>query len=156
MTIPEPVALYLTFNLPLIIKLLLAVGLGAVIGTERTLAHKMAGMRTYAFVSLGSCLLVLISLLATKEFIGFTNFDPMRMAAGIVMGIGFLCGGIIIYHNDRIIGVTTAAGLWVANGIGIAVAFGYFTIAIVTTILALFIFSTLWGVEEQMRKEAAE
>jgi len=147
---------FLLFNLPLIIKLLVATALGAVIGVQRTLSHKMAGMRTYAFVSLGSCLLVLISLLATKDFIGISNFDPMRMAAGIVMGIGFLCGGIIIYHNDRVEGITTAAGMWVANGIGIAVAFGYFTIAIITTFLALFIFSTLWGVEEQFRKEAAK
>jgi putative Mg2+ transporter-C (MgtC) family protein len=154
--IPEPFATYLTTNLPLIIKLVTAVGLGAIIGAERTLSHKMVGMRTYAFVSLGSCLLVIISLLATERFIGFTNFDPMRMAAGIVMGIGFLCGGIIIYHDNRVVGVTTAAGMWVANGIGIAVAFGYYTIAVMTTLLTLFIFSTLWGVEEKLRHDPIE
>ncbi|MEK7567484.1 MAG: MgtC/SapB family protein [Patescibacteria group bacterium] len=143
---------FLAFNIPIFIKLTLAILLGGLIGVERTLANKMAGLRTYAFVSLGSCLLVIISILTTSQFFNVTNFDPLRVASAIIMGIGFICGGAIIYHDNRLLGLTTAAGMWVASGIGVAVGFGYFTLAIMTTVLTLFIFSTLWEVEEKFKK----
>ncbi len=143
---------FFAFNIPLLIKLLLAILLGGLIGVERTMANKMAGLRTYAFVSLGSCLLIIISSLTTDNFVSVTDFDPLRIAAAIVMGIGFICGGAIIYHDNRLSGLTTAAGMWVASGIGVAVGFGYFSLAIMTTVLTLFIFSTLWEVEEKFKK----
>src|SRR6185436_9106060 len=99
------------------VQLLLAIFLGACLGIERTYAHKTAGMRTYALVSMGSCLFIIIARLIIPLGGGY-NFDPMRMAAGVVMGIGFLCGGVIIFQNHHLSGLTTAAGLWVAAGIG--------------------------------------
>jgi len=144
---------FLATNLPIVIKLALAIVLGGAIGIERTRANKMAGLRTYAFVSLGSCLFIITSMLVTADFIGVTNFDPLRVAAAIIMGIGFLCGAQIIYHDNKLIGVTTAAGMWVATGIGIAIGFGYFTLAIISTILTIFIFSTLWDVEASFKKK---
>lgn len=143
---------FLAINLPMVLKLALSILLGGAIGVERTMANKMAGLRTYAFVSLGSCLFIITSILVTEDFIGITNFDPLRVAAAIIMGIGFLGGAQIIYHDNKLEGVTTAAGMWVATGIGIAIGFGYFTLAIISTILTIFIFSTLWDVEERFKK----
>ena len=145
---------YLIANIPLFLKMLLAVGLGAVIGTERTMAHKMAGLRTYALVSLGACVLSIISQSVLSQYGMSSGIDPMRMAAAIVMGIGFLCGGLIIFHENKLSGLTTAAGMWVATGIGISVGYGFFTIAIISTLLTIFIFSTLWTFEEKMRDSA--
>lgn len=142
---------YLIANIPLFLKMLLAIGLGAVIGTERTMAHKMAGLRTYALVSLGACVLSIISQSVISQYGMSSGIDPMRMAAAIVMGIGFLCGGLIIFHENKLSGLTTAAGMWVATGIGISVGYGFFTIAIISTLLTIFIFSTLWTFEEKMR-----
>ena len=93
---------FLANNLQLFIQLIVATFLGGVIGIERTLANKVAGLRTYAFVSLGSCLLIIISTLVTNDFIGVTTFDPLRVAAAIIMGVGFLCGGIIVYHENKL------------------------------------------------------
>lgn len=143
---------FLATNIPIFIKLAVALLLGAAIGTERTLANKMAGVRTYAFVALGACLLTIISQLALAQYGNPEGADPLRVAAAIVMGIGFLCGGLIIYHENKLLGLTTAAGMWVATGVGIAVGFGYFTLAVITSALCLFIFSTMWEFEEKVRK----
>jgi putative Mg2+ transporter-C (MgtC) family protein len=143
---------FLAENLPIFIKLTLAVLLGAIIGTERSLVNKAAGIRTYAFMSLGACLLTIISQMALADDGGAVNADPMRMAAAVVMGIGFICGGLIVYNENKLIGLTTAAGMWVATGVGIAVGFGYFTIAVITSALCLFIFSVLWNLEEKVKE----
>ena len=79
------------------VQLAIATGLGLLLGTERTIAGKNAGMRTYALVSLGSCLLILVSVSVSQSFSAVFNFDPLRLAAGIVTGIGFLLAGIIIF-----------------------------------------------------------
>ncbi len=131
------------------IYLLLAIFLGACLGTERTYAGKTAGMRTYALVSMGSCLFILISRFVIPVA-GAYAFDPMRMAAGIVMGIGFLCGGVIIYQNAHLSGLTTAAGLWVAAGIGMAVGYGLVSLAIFATLATLFVFIALWFIENKI------
>lgn len=145
---------YLITNIPIFLKLLLALGLGAAIGTERTLAHKMAGLRTYALVALGSCVLSIVAQEVLSNYGITTGVDPLRMAAAVVMGIGFLCGGLIIFHDNKLSGLTTAAGMWVATGIGIAVGYGFFTIAVLTTALTIFIFSTLWNFEEKVRENS--
>lgn len=137
-------------------KLLLALILGLILGFERTIAGKMAGMRTYALVALGSCLLIVVTDLVTKGFIGQTSFDPLRLAAGIVTGVGFICGGIIIFTEQKLQGLTTAAGMWVATSIGIAVGYGLYTIAIFATILTLIVFSLLWKLEEVVQKVSNE
>ncbi|MBX4200008.1 MgtC/SapB family protein [Candidatus Parcubacteria bacterium] len=95
-----------TSNLVPFTNLLLALILGACLGIERTFAGKTAGMRTYALVSMGSCLFILISRIVIPETGGYT-FDPMRTAAGVIMGIGFLCGGVIVFKDSRLSGLTT-------------------------------------------------
>src|SRR5687767_9317097 len=107
--------------------LVVALILGSTLGLERSLAGKTAGIRTFGLVSMGSCLFILIArfVIPTADM---SNFDPMRMAAGIVMGIGFLCGGVIVFKDSTLTGLTTAAGLWVAAGIGMAVGYGLVTL----------------------------
>ncbi|MCW9054734.1 MAG: MgtC/SapB family protein [Candidatus Pacebacteria bacterium] len=130
-------------------KILLAVVLGVLLGTERSVfANKRAGMRTYALVSLAACLFAVISVQVTSQYLGLVTFDPMRVAAGIITGIGFLGTGLIIFHDNKLQGLTTAAGLWVAAGIGLAVAYELYAVAIFTTIITVLIFSLLWNLEE--------
>ncbi len=132
-------------------KLLLAVLLGMLIGTERSvIADKWAGTRTYALVALGACLFSIISTQVTAGYLGYVNFDPMRVVAGIITGIGFLGAGIIIFKENTLQGLTTAAGLWVSAGIGVAVGYGLYAIAIFTSILTLIIFTVLWLVENKV------
>lgn len=137
-------------------KLALAMLLGLALGFERTIAGKMAGMRTYALMALGSCLLVIVGLAVNAEYVGKTNFDPMRIAAGIITGVGFICGGLVVFTDKKLIGLTTAAGMWVSVGIGIAVGFGLYDIAIFTTILTLVVFSLLWNLEEVIQRVSGE
>lgn len=134
------------------IQLIIAIVLGTLLGSERTFAGKTAGMRTYGLVSMGSCLLVLTSMMINKDFIGIINFDPMRLAAGIVTGIGFLGAGLIILKENKLEGLTTAAGLWVACGIGIAVGFQLFALALFASFLTLFTFTIVWFIEDKLKR----
>lgn len=136
---------------PEFVNLLIALGLGLLIGLERSFAHKTAGMRTYGLLSMGSCLFILISQMVIPET-SLYNFDPMRTAAGVIMGIGFLCGGVIIFQNHELRGLTTAAGLWVSAGIGMAVGFGFVSLAVFATIATLVVFTALWFVEHLITK----
>lgn len=136
----------------LFLKLCLAVLLGAFIGAERVAAgNKGAGIRTFALVSLGSCLFVIISTAVSSQYIGLVNFDPMHMAANIITGIGFLGAGLIFMREDHVRGLTTAAAMWCAAAVGASVGFGLYAIAIFTSLLILFIFTALWFVEEKLR-----
>jgi len=126
-------------------NLILALVLGAALGIERTFAHKTAGMRTYALVSMGSCLFVLIARLVIDPSV--PGGDQLHLAQGVVTGLGFLCGGVIIFTQHQISGLTTAAGIWVAAAIGMATGYGLFAIAIFATIATLFVFTVLLFVE---------
>lgn len=137
-------------NSDFFIKLLLAMILGMSIGIERYIHHKTAGMRTYALVSMGSALFIIISQLVGT--MNFANFNPTMMAANIITGIGFLGAGLIIMQDSKLSGLTTASGLWVAAGIGTAVGFGLYSIAMMTTVLTIFVFAVLYVVEERIRK----
>lgn len=130
------------------VKLLLALLLGSLVGLERTLSGKQAGMRTYALVSMGSCLFVVISETIRQTFGDLAGFDPLRMASQVIVGIGFIGAGLIIFQGNNIHGLTTAAGLWVTAGLGMAVGFGLWSLAIVAAVLTLFIFALLWRVEK--------
>jgi putative Mg2+ transporter-C (MgtC) family protein len=116
-----------------IFRLILAVFLGMIVGLEREKAHKPAGLRTHMLVSLGSCLFMIVSL----EF----SFDPARIAAGVVTGVGFIGAGTIIAERDKIVGVTTAASLWVTSAIGLSVGAGNYVLASIASLLALLILS---------------
>jgi putative Mg2+ transporter-C (MgtC) family protein len=130
------------------ISLLVAVLLGAILGIERNLAGKMAGMRTYSLVSLGSALFVIISrsVIAESEALS-AGIDPLRMASQIIVGIGFIGAGLVVLKGSRLTGITTAAGVWVSAGVGMACGFGLYALAFFATGLALFIFTVLWIIE---------
>ena len=138
-----------TLNVTL--RLFVALILGMVIGIERVWAHKTAGMRTYALVSMGSALFVIVSEIIAARYVEFGGFDASRIASQIIVGIGFLGAGSIMLQGSRISGLTTASGFWVTAGIGMTVGFGLFDIAFIATILALFIFVVLWFVEDKLR-----
>lgn len=121
-------------------KLFLATILGSIVGYEREKKHKPAGFRTYMLVSLGSCLITLIS-------ISFVD-DPSRVASSIVTGIGFLGAGAIIAQGKDVKGLTTAASLWTMAAIGLAVGTGYYLLAIVATLLVYLILKIKFGRKE--------
>ncbi len=135
-------------------KLLLATLLGIAIGTERAVvAQQAAGSRTFGLVALGSCVFVVTGMAANEQFIGLVNFDPSRVLSAIIQGIGFLGAGLIIFRNETLHGVTTAAGLWVAAGVGCLVAFGLYHIAVFVTFLVLLVFFGMWYVEKMFKKK---
>lgn len=132
-------------------QLLLAVLLGSLIGIEREIAHKSAGMRTHALVSLGSALFSVVS----QSVIG-PNVDPTRIAAQVVTGIGFLGAGLIVFDKSKVKGLTTAAGVWVASAIGVAVGFKLYDTAVFATILTILVFLVLWPLERNFIKRFAK
>jgi len=136
----------------IIIRLSVALILGMIIGTERVWAHKTAGMRTYALVSMGSALFVIVSDEMVKYYAGFSGLNPLMIVAQIVVGIGFIGSGIIFSKDSRMMGLTTATGLWVCAAIGMAAGLKLFNIAIVATTLTLFVFTVLWYLEERLKK----
>src|SRR5580765_588767 len=106
--------------LDVLFRLAVAAGLGAAIGLERELDEKAAGLRTHMLVALGSALFTLVSAYGFSEFIGkdHVSFDPARIAAQIVTGIGFLGAGVILRSGFTVRGLTTAASLWLVAAIG--------------------------------------
>ena len=133
------------------IQLGIAMLLGLILGLERTIAHKTAGMRTYALISMGSALFVSISELVIAKSSFMPAVNPLLLPAQIVVGIGFIGGGIIFVQGDAVRGLTTAASLWVAAGIGMAVGFKFYALAIFVTLATLFIFKVLWRIEDRIK-----
>lgn len=119
--------------LQLSIRLLIAGLLGAIIGYERELRSKGAGIRTHVLVALGSALFMIIS---QYGFANAARFDAARVAAGVVGGLGFLGGGIIM-KTKRVSGLTTAAGLWVTGAIGLSAGCGLYELAALCGFLVL-------------------
>jgi putative Mg2+ transporter-C (MgtC) family protein len=120
-----------------VMRLVLAAILGGAIGLERQHSHKSAGLRTHILVSLGSCLIMILSYKIYSEVQGLTNADPARLAAQVVSGIGFLGAGTIMKEGLSVKGLTTAASLWVVAGVGLAVGAGYYIGAFATTLLSV-------------------
>ncbi|OGY44460.1 MAG: hypothetical protein A2729_02240 [Candidatus Buchananbacteria bacterium RIFCSPHIGHO2_01_FULL_39_14] len=98
---------------------------------EREFKHKPAGLRTNILVGLGSTLVMIVS----QQF----DADPSRIAAGVITGIGFLCAGLVLKVGDEVLDITTAATIWIVSAIGLAVGSGYYSAAILTTLLALLV-----------------
>lgn len=139
------------------LNLSIAMVLGMIIGAERLYAHKTASMRTYAMVSMGASLFVTIAILGGSMLAGtYPGVNPLYVVAQIIPGIGFLGAGIIFFKNSQLTGVTSASGLWVCAGVGMACGFGFWGIATVATLLALFIFIVLWSIEQRVRKMVPE
>lgn len=138
----------------ILVRLAVALLLGGLVGVERTLAGKTAGLRTYALVAMGSALFVLISQIVSSGLLGQTDFDPLRMASQVLVGIGFIGAGLVFHdnHHMRTSGLTSAAGLWVAAGVGMACGFHLYALALMAAILTLVIFTILWFVEKGFKK----
>lgn len=129
-----------SFHLDFLLRLLLAGLLGGIVGLERELRAKDAGLRTHFLVALGSSLLMIISAYGFQGLEGITGIsgaDPSRIAAGIVSGIGFIGAGAIMVHRRYVQGLTTAAGLLVVAGVGMACGAGHYVLALASTVLAL-------------------
>lgn len=134
------------------LKLLLAMVLGGLLGTERAvIAKQIAGTRTFGLVALAACLFILISNYVDTAFVGVASVQPLQLAAGVATGIGFIGAGLIIFRGETVHGVTTAAGLWMVTAIGMAVAFGLYAISIFATILTLAMFTGMWYVENRFK-----
>jgi putative Mg2+ transporter-C (MgtC) family protein len=128
-----------------LLRVVVAAGLGGLVGLERELRDREAGFRTHLLVSVGSCLFTLVSAYGFHEFLvsggNIVRSDPTRIAAQIVTGVGFLGAGAIIRQGFSVRGLTTAATLWVVAAIGMASGAGYYSAAVITTALVLF---SLW------------
>ncbi len=149
-----------TGNFEVLLRLAIALVLGSLVGIERSMVHKPAGMRTYALISMASALLIIISELVIKNYAGTSGIDPLRMASAIIQGIGFIGAGLFFInhaqHQQHVSGVTTAVGLWVATVIGIVVGYGLYGVALIVALLTLFVFSIMWVLEEKVVELADE
>ena len=143
---------FLTQNSEIILRLLLAVVLGMIIGAERLFVHKEAGMNTHALVAMGASLFMLVSEAMVAKYINLIGLNPTMLPAQIIVGIGFLGAGSIILQGSQLKGLTTASGLWVTAGIGMAAGFGLYGLAIISTILVLLVFVSMNIIEKPIRK----
>ena len=123
-----------------VVRLVVSIICGIVIGIERKTRSKEAGIRTHAIVCMAACLFMIISkYMTTAQFNdgGVASGDPTRIASTVVTGIGFLGAGIIMYRRDVMYGLTTAAGVWATAAIGMAIGSGFVVLGAVTTVLIL-------------------
>ena len=132
------------------LRLLVALALGAVVGLERERQERAAGLRTVTMVSLGSCLFTIVGAY------GFGQTDPSRVAAQIVTGIGFLGAGTIFLRKDLVRGLTTAATIWTVAAIGMAAGTAQYFEAAFTTLLILAVLMVLKPIEKRFFKRPSE
>lgn len=147
-----------SYELSVLIKLLLAALAGGVIGFEREMHGRPAGLRTHLLVTVGSCLMMIISEAFHLKYgeLGMESavrIDPSRTAAQIIAGIGFLGAGVILKEGVNVRGLTTAASLWVVAGLGMAFGMGLFAPAAITTLLAFFSLFFLKKLEPVIKKD---
>ncbi|MEN5015587.1 MgtC/SapB family protein [Erwinia sp. Eh17-17] len=128
----------------LLIRIALAGALGGLIGLERQLRAKEAGLRTHILVGIGSAMFMIVSKYGFGDILAQSHvgLDPSRIAAQVVSGMGFLGAGTIIIQKQIVKGLTTAAGLWVTAAIGLVIGSGMYEIGIYGTLLALLVLET--------------
>jgi putative Mg2+ transporter-C (MgtC) family protein len=144
----------LATELTFVLRLLLAAVLGAVIGVEREMHDHPAGLRTHLLVALGSALFTILSIVGFPSSNGAPT-DPSRVAAQIVTGIGFLGAGAILKYGPTVRGLTTAASLWAAAGIGMAAGAGKPFIAVAATVIVILSLWPLRVLSERIESAAA-
>jgi len=137
----------------IVLRLSLAALLGALLGFEREAKGKAAGVRTHMLVCMGAALFVLVS-----QESGIVPADMSRVLQGVVAGVGFLCAGTILKtdHEERVKGLTTAAGIWLTAAIGVAAGLGREATAVLSTVLALAILGAVPLVDRLMGKAARD
>ena len=118
-------------------RLIISAVLGSVVGAERKHKGQIAGIRTFALISMGACMAMLLSIYVPQVYLGLKNGDPGRIAAQVITGIGFLGGGAMIQQKGAVRGLTTAAGIWITAIIGMAVGVGMYFSAFGATALIL-------------------
>ncbi len=139
-------------NIEIGLKLIAALSLGMSLGIERALAGKTAGMRTYGLVTMGSALFVIVGVIAAGGFESLeATTESLRLTGQIITGVGFLGAGLIIFKSSKVSGVTTAAGIWTSAGVGMAIGYGLHSLAVVATVLTLFVFTGLWYIEDRLK-----
>jgi len=132
-------------------RVLLSGLLTALLGLEREIRNKDAGLRTYALVGLASGLIMVVSQYGFTDLVGpYVNVDPSRVAAQVATGVGFLGAGLIFVRRDVVKGLTTAAGLWLSSAIGLAAGAGMIFMAVVATGCGLMIMYGLERIERQL------
>ncbi len=142
------------FLLTVLTRILLSCVLGGIIGFEREQSrNKPAGFRTHILVCLGSCLVMLIAEYSIIAYSGQVNIDPTRIGGQVVSGIGFLGAGAIIRHGVSVKGITTAASIWIVACVGLACGIGFYTGAILVTLLIWTILMYLKNLEIKMAKK---
>lgn len=134
--------------LPITFKILISTICGAIVGYERELKNKSAGLRTIILICVGSCIFTIASFVASQ----YTG-DPTRILSTIVTGIGFLGGGVIVQHEDKLIGITTAAFIWVVSAIGILCGLGLVVTPILLTLGLVGMSTFLAKYERKIRKD---
>ncbi|MBA3672935.1 MAG: MgtC/SapB family protein [Gemmatimonadaceae bacterium] len=141
-----------TLRLDLLVKLLLAVLLGGIIGFEREVAGKPAGLRTNILICVGAALLMDVSIRIGTVDGGPRIGDPARIAAQIVSGVGFLGAGTIMQSQGMVTGLTSAATIWVVAAIGMTVGAGFYVEGISAGLLVTFVLAGLGGLEHWVRR----
>jgi len=150
--------LFGSYELAIALKLLLAALAGGIIGFEREMHGRPAGLRTHLLVTLGACLMMIVSEAFFLKYGGegassAVRLDPSRTAAQIITGIGFLGAGVILKEGINIRGLTTAASLWVVAGLGMAFGMGLFGPGVMAALLALFSLFFLKKLEPVIKKD---
>ena len=138
--------------LAVVLRIFVAVVVGGILGLERGMKNRPAGLRTYMLVCVGACVIML-----TNQYIYqvFGSGDPVRMGAQVVSGIGFLgAGTIIVTRRNQIKGLTTAAGLWSAAGVGLALGVGFYEAAIVGTVAVFFVMTLLQRMDNKLHRRS--
>ena len=128
-----------------VFRMMLSLLLGVAVGYERKRKGQIAGIRTFALMSTGACLAMLLSIYVPQVYLGLKNGDPSRIAAQVITGVGFIGGGAMIQMKGAVRGLTTAAGIWITAIIGMAVGVGMYSCAVIATVLCVVI---LMGVEK--------
>jgi len=132
----------------LVLRLVAATALSGLIGMERELRQKPAGIRTNALIGLGSAVMTLAGLTVASQWPATT--DPSRMASIVIQGIGFIGAGTIIQASGSIHGLTTAATMWVVAGIGIMCGFGFYPVALIATIIVLLLLAVFGPLDARL------
>ena len=136
------------------LRVFMAVLIGGILGMERGMKNRPAGLRTYMLVCVGACVVML-----TNQYIYqvFGSGDPVRMGAQVVSGIGFLgAGTIIVTRRNQIKGLTTAAGLWAAAGVGLALGVGFYEAAVVGTFAVFFVMTLLQKMDNRLHRRSRQ
>ncbi len=137
--------------LAVVLRIFISVFIGGLIGLERGLKNRPAGLRTYMVVCLGACLVMLTNQYVCQVY---STGDPVRMGAQVVSGIGFLgAGTIMVTRRNQIKGLTTAAGLWTAAGVGLAIGVGFYEAAIVGALAVFTVMTLLQRMDHRMRRK---